>query len=223
MLNLALALLVRGHGLSTIYSAEKRGTMETFTLSELRANLGLVRTMYIVELSSGAFTLESRQPVSSTTFVTREEAEAVLQAEVALQGDGLADAKVEVIKHAEAVYDEDGLRTLKEIEPQSFVVEGYMVSRLEEEFATREEAQAVLSEAAKSFAEALYHELTNKSALPVIEVINTDGGHITVREGPVIGRWYTFTDANGEEQCSANSLSLLSYSVAATRGVPPVA
>ena len=192
--------------------------MKTFTLNELRTNYRLLKSIDIVELPSGTFALESRQPVTSDTFATREEAEALLLAEI--PNPEWTDLKVEERTPSEPVYDKDGLLTLKQVGPQRFVVTGYTVSHLDKEFTTVEEADEVLSQVAQSFAEALAHEIKNKSALPVVEVINTDGGQITVREGPMIGRWYTFTDSDGKAQGSANSLSMLSCCVDVTRGLP---
>lgn len=179
--------------------------MKTFTLDELR-KYKVLKDVDIVALPSGRFTLECRKQVYLQRCETREEAQAVLNREAPLYG--LTDCEVRETECSELVVNEHGHTDLKIIAIM-FVPVGYLVSRLDREFSTRQEADALLEEAAKSVSEAIAHELTNRSTLPVVKVIDVQGGQIVVRKGPMFGYSYTFKDANGIEQGSANNLSLL--------------
>ena len=72
----------------------ERNHMKTFTLEELQYDGRLIRTLDIVKLPSGAFTLESSQfhevvARRETEFVTGEEALAALDAAIKFYQEGL--------------------------------------------------------------------------------------------------------------------------------------
>jgi hypothetical protein len=182
--------------------------MKTFTLNELRRDHALWNSLHIIELPSGAFTLESRTHRETEPFATREEAQAVLQAEPHF--GGLVDAKVEVHHLVEPEVDEMGNTSLRNVGPE-FCIGGYVVSRLERDFATRDEADAVLSDAAYAFAKALTHDFHNKSALPVVKVVDVEGGTIVIRESSMLGFLYTLTDSSGNEQMTSTTPQLLCF------------
>jgi hypothetical protein len=85
-----------------------------------------------------------------------------------------------------------------------------------QEFSTEADADSALTDAVHALVKAENEECKNWESLPILEVIDTEVGPITVREGPLFGRRYFYTAANGT-QMGSNNLSML-YTTMAIRG-----